>query len=214
MNKNLLISMACCLLSYSVTGQQFQNKATFKLQAGSEPLQAGWADVNNDSLLDMILSIKSQNRISLIAYPTPDQGPSGKIVLATTPFRSGTFTLCDFNGDNKIDLAFAGTDSLQADRTEIYINLGSYIFQKLNTSLLSLAASRLAFSDLNNDAEKELVLINSSGAFTAFRNKGQNFNILFDSTQLQAKDFVILILMETGSMTSPSAVKISSIKLY
>lgn len=191
MKKSLLISMAFSLLTFCATGQQFQTKTSFKLQAGNQPLQVGWADVNNDSLLDMILSVKNQNQVSLIAYPNPDQGPSGKIVLAATPFRSGTFTLSDFNQDNKIDLVFSGTDSLQADRTEIYINLGSFIFQKPNTPLLSQAASKITFSDLNNDAEKDLVLIDTSGAFTAFRNKGQNFTVLFDSTQLKAQDFAI-----------------------
>ena len=190
MKKNLLLPMAC-LLSFSVTGQQFQNKVSFKLQAGSQPLQVAWADANNDSLLDIILSVKNQNQVSLVAYKNPDQGASGKIVVAATPFRSGTFTLCDFNQDNKIDLAFSGTDSLQVDRTEVYINQGSFIFQKLNTTLLSLSASRINFSDLNNDAQKELVLINTSGAFTAFKNKGQNFSVLFDSSNMKAQDFAI-----------------------
>ncbi len=55
------------LISVSVVGQQFQKKLSIKLDPGTKPSQAFWADADNDSLLDIILTDTSQHQLSILA---------------------------------------------------------------------------------------------------------------------------------------------------
>ncbi len=114
-----------------------------------------------------------------------------KIILPVTGYQSGTLAPTDFNQDNKIDFVISGINSSGGGGTQVFINQGGFGFQKTATPLSGIAASKIVFADLNNDGQKEAVLIKDSGSLAVLKNSHQTFTLLFDSTHLMVQDFAV-----------------------
>jgi gliding motility-associated-like protein len=180
--------IALALISFSASAQ-FQDKWKVKFPSESEPLQVKWADVNNDSILDVVVAHKINDKVSFVAYA--DSAFASTHELVKTGFVSGTFSLCDFNLDNRLDIIMSGIDTLGNHATELYVWSESFVYQKQTTPLLAFSSPKVVFADLNSDGKDEFVVAGEDGHLSAWRWDGTSAALLFDSTNIVAHDILV-----------------------
>src|SRR5688572_30255478 len=112
------VTLVLALISFSALAQ-FQDTLHVKFTAGTEPLDVKWADVDNDTLPDIVVANRINGRISFVSYS--DSAFQSRHELVKTGFASGTFSLCDFNHDNRIDILMSGVDTLGNHSTQVYL---------------------------------------------------------------------------------------------
>lgn len=168
---------------------QFQDKWHIKFPAGSEPLQVKWADVDNDSILDVVVANRINGRISFQAYS--DSAFLSIHELVRTGFVSGTFSLSDFNSDNRMDLIMSGVDTLGHHSTEVYLSNGEFIFTKQAAALVPFSSPTVVHSDLNSDGQDELVMTGSTGHLSVWKWSGSSATQVFDSANFIVHDILV-----------------------
>jgi gliding motility-associated-like protein len=179
------------LISFSVAGQQFQKKLSLKLDPGTKPFEIGWANVDNDSLLDIILTDTSAHMVKVITYSGLLPGPFKKTILPSTGYSSGIITAGALDQHSRIDFALSGITTPLAEATTLFSNRGKFIFQKPAAPQINVAAAKLIFSDLTAKGKKDAVLLKNSGTFSGYLNARPLFTPLFDSANFVAKDFAV-----------------------
>jgi gliding motility-associated-like protein len=179
---------ALALISFGASAQ-FQDKWHIKFPAGSEPLDTKWADVDNDSILDIVVANRIDGRISFTAYT--DSAFLSVHELVNTGFTSGTFSLCDFNRDNRIDIIMSGIDTLGNHSTEVYLWVDLFVYQKQSTLLSEFSSKKVVFADLNSDGQDEFVMAGNGGHLSAWRWNGTSAASLFDSTDVVPNDILV-----------------------
>ena len=155
--KTKIILMCVGLICHFVSAQPFQKKLSIKLDTGTQILQTRWVDVDNDSLLDIILASTHQNQVYLLAYHNLLQGPPQKMILAPTGYASARFTSMDLDQDNKIDLVLSGVFPNGSTNTQAFLNQGEFVFQNTNSLMFNTSTSNIQFADLNNDGQKDAI---------------------------------------------------------
>jgi gliding motility-associated-like protein len=184
-----VILITCAIFFFSAAAaQQFQPAASIPLDAGARPSQVLWADLDNDSLLDIIMVDSGQHPLVIRMFTKPVPGPALQTLL-TTSYRSGTVAARDVNQDNKIDLVLSGVTSSGMTGTQFFLNQGGFSFQSTNSTLPG--STKIDFRDLNNDGMAEAIMIKTSGSLAVFKNSHNVFTPLFDSTHVAAQDFTI-----------------------
>lgn len=177
------------MISFGASAQQFAPKWNIKLPAGSEPLLANWADVNNDSILDLVLETKINGHISFIALT--DSAFQSAHVLVRTGFVSGRFGFCDFDHDDRLDILLSGLDSLGSHRTVVFLSSGPFTFQDQPLAISNFSSPKTVFTDLNSDGQDDLVMAGNTGSMSAFKWQNNSLSPLFDSTQLIPQDILV-----------------------
>jgi gliding motility-associated-like protein len=171
------------------TSAQFSDKRHLKFPAGSEPLQVKWADVDNDSILDIVTANRINGAISFIAWK--DSAFLSTHELVRTGFTSGTFSLCDFNRDNRIDIIMSGVDTLGNHSTEVYLWEDSLVYRKQTARLSAFSSPRVALADLNSNGQGEFVMAGNAGRLSAWRWNGTTAVHLFDSADMIVDDVLV-----------------------
>jgi len=164
---------------------QFQVKKNFTLAGTAQHVQ--WVDVNNDTLLEAVVTLKKGNYYALIAYGKINADTAEIHLLADSIPASGPPTFFDWNGDNKMDAIFPQAGNTN---TLILLNQGNFSFQKLLVGIGTNSYSKIHFSDLNNDAQPDAVVIKNTGGWTILKNNHSKFSTVADST-LQVDDFAL-----------------------
>ncbi len=128
----------------------------------------GFADVNNDNFIDLLIT-------GVTGSPTPTatlyiNNGNGTFSIATTPFtpsREGDFEFGDIDNDNDVDLILTGLAANNLGFTKLYLNNGNGIFSEVvSTPFEQVKWSSVAFIDIENDGDKDVVLAGRNSSNT------------------------------------------------
>lgn len=190
--KTIIIST---LLAYAVSGigQSFDQKFQFDLPLHDKIIKVQWADVTNDSLLDVVVGYKiaAQFKIGVFVNGEIEPWPWKELVeVDYSPTCS--FDLLDENKDNKIDLVVLNELVL----VQYYYNQGNVVFTK-GVGWGSREVNIVGWSpiDMNNDGIMEDVW--TDGATLSIINNPftSNHN---DTSLMNIKSFKTLDLDKNG----------------
>ena len=127
------------------------------------PLSNGngaWVDINNDGLLDIVISGYYQllNRPITKVYinngnDTFTESPNNIIGLYFS-----TTSCADFDNNGTIDFVVSGLDKDFNTVTKLYRNLGNSQFEEVNISLAGVWNGSSAWGDFNNDGKIDLII--------------------------------------------------------
>jgi hypothetical protein len=126
----------------------------------------GFADVNNDNFLDLLITGNTfaPTRTANLYI----NNGNGTFSIATPPFtpcNSGDFAFEDIDNDNDKDLIMTGLNASSTAFTKLYINNGAGFFSEVTTTPFEqLNSSSVAFIDVENDGDKDVVI---SGKFSS-----------------------------------------------
>jgi hypothetical protein len=185
----------------------------------------GFADINNDNFIDLLIT-GSTSAIIRTANLYINNG-NGTFSIATTPFTpsyEGDFAFEDIDNDNDVDLILTGYNASNLGFTKLYLNNGSGVFSEVtSTPFEQLKSSSVAFIDIENDGDKDVVLSgeNSStiNSTTLYVNNGNGIftlNTASSFTGFSSGDIAIadsdndgdMDILITGALTSGSITKL------
>jgi hypothetical protein len=120
----------------------------------------GFADVNNDNFIDLLITGSTSATIRT-ANLYLNNG-NGTFSIATTPFTpsyEGDFAFEDIDNDNDVDLILTGYNASDLGFTKLYLNNGTGVFSEVtSTPFEQLKGSYVAFIDIENDGDKDVIL--------------------------------------------------------
>ncbi|MGB6268835.1 MAG: VCBS repeat-containing protein, partial [Olleya sp.] len=126
----------------------------------------GFADVNNDNFIDLLVTgatsapIKTSN-----LYINNGNGTFSIAPTPFTPSRSGDFAFADIDNDNDKDLIMTGINANDNGFTKMYVNNGSGNFSEVvSTPFEQLNNSSVAFIDIENDGDLDVVLAGANSS--------------------------------------------------
>jgi len=136
--------------------QQFTETTSIELSDSLSVHDVEWVDVNNDSLLDVMLFARNAaGEDILLSFSNSSAGRLTHVgYLATQVIGAGHF-LTDLDGDNQVDVVVSGAMQAQPS-TSVFINKGNFRFQSQPISDLSAEVIRAA--DFDGDGFTELIL--------------------------------------------------------
>ncbi len=144
--------------------------STATYPAGALPVSALLADVNGDSIPDMIVADIGSNSPGQVLVFLGAAGGTFKLA-ATYPAHTAPISIAagDFNGDGKLDLAVANNDS---GDISIFLNQGDGAFQPARNLPATTNPASVAAADFNNDGKLDLVVADNSGAVVILKGNG------------------------------------------
>jgi len=178
------IFLTLLLLNIALTSfGQFTKKNSAKL-SGDEITFVTWANIDSDTLPEAITLIKKGNFSRLYATKFFNI-QTDTTLLADSIASTSPPTLLDWDGDHLLDFAFATSGT---QNTLLLINKGNLSFIKSKTSIGSESISKIELANLTNDETRQFILQKSSGGWSVFTQKENNFKLVIDST-LSITDF-------------------------
>lgn len=187
-----VILFACCVLASIAASAQFATKASVAISSNAQAVR--WADINNDSLLDAVITVKKNAYFQVLAIKNVASDSAKTFLLADSITAAGAPLFLDWNGDNRIDMAFPQPGNLTVLQL---INLGNFKFKKNNLSVGTSSFSTIRFADLNNDGQPEAFGIKPSGGWSILKNNHGFFTLVADSID-KASDLVVFDLNGNG----------------
>jgi len=179
-NDNLLDVLICGRLESDLAAAEIwqQNNGVFTKAADLESLDypnASWADVNNDGWLDIFLSgdadLSPFDFAPVSILYTNDQ--NGGFIRDDQTVKGVTYggsEFADYDGDGDFDLVVTGLNIAEGYITRLYENSGGQ-FSESSNLFLGLLRSRLAWADIDNDGDQDVVVGGQEGGISATRTK-------------------------------------------
>ena len=122
-----------------------------------------WADYNNDTYQDFILTGYGDDFYTEIYKNNGDETFSVSGISLHQGWL-GDVEWADYNNDNKIDLVISGTGGDGTERyTKIYKNNGSGSFTETSDILTGVSHSSLEWADFDNDGDLDLYISGTPG---------------------------------------------------
>jgi len=190
------------ILAGQVLSQQFQEQFDVALPDSIQTTRAGWADLDNDGLLDILLLSKTQTGKSYLLFlkgdtvATPVLHTKKKSTIA-----ANTFVLADYNRDNKMDVIISGEKN-GAAVTAVYLNLGAFEFEEKIVSVPVFTTMK--FADLDNDARPEWILSGEeNGSFyikILKRESDLSWKVVHDTVQISATALEVIDANGDGNL--------------
>jgi gliding motility-associated-like protein len=149
-----------------------------------------WADFDNDSLLDVIVSGKTADNKTIFSIYR-NELTAFTHEVSFSGFINSASLIVDVDSDNQMDLVISGDDDGHA-RTSVFYNQGNFVFEK--QLILEASGSVLKFEDVNQDGTRELLLsgIDADGPFfRIYRGAPDQLHIVNDSIKIAATSIEI-----------------------
>lgn len=140
--------------------------------------EVAFCDVDDDGDQDVIVVGQNED-FADIAKLYLNNGAGAFEELPGTPFVGVRFTaiaIADIDHDLDQDIVISGRDSLSKPNTQLYKNQGSGVFERVeNSNLHPVFEGSMAFSDIDGDADPDLLLTGWAVAFIAklYINNGE-----------------------------------------
>jgi gliding motility-associated-like protein len=133
----------------------FAQEEKYRLPAFDQIIQVEWADLNNDSLLDVVVGYRTASMFKVAALQNNTLTDWTTHDILTTSFTDQIgFQIMDFNKDNKLDLVV----SPEANQTiKHYYNQGNFSFMPATAWSPGATLLQFQYVDLNNDARWDTV---------------------------------------------------------
>jgi len=123
-----------------------------------EKAQVAWIDVENDGLLDLLISGENAGTGSFqLIRNLGNETFSAATPLSIPPLTNARFDLGDINRDGFTDLVISGFSGTTPS-TDIYHNDGSGVFQAQNISFTALAGGDIVLGDYTDDNRLDIVI--------------------------------------------------------
>jgi gliding motility-associated-like protein len=173
------------LLTIGITAnsQTFQKKFAWKDNSISQA-KAEWADLDNDSLLDIqILAQGTNQKLRLNSFKNQSLT---KFTLSSTQeldLTMNSFSLADLNLDNRMDLVINGTKQGSSTTTQL-LNNGNFQFSNSIIGSLNFSASNQLLVDLDKDGKQDLV-VGGDTFLKIFRSTDSGYSIKLDSNNIK-----------------------------
>lgn len=179
----IVITVLICVLAGGLFGQSFQKKQQLSLAIDSiESMH--WADMDNDSLLDVVVSHKDNKQLHISVFVNVGSDPWTMQTIASVPYVSGIkFSLTDVNEDSKVDLQM-----VSRTQVNLFLNQGNLVFA--NTSFASPypQLNQVQFVDFNANTVPDTLVVTDTKV---------RIGNAFDST-LTVTDFLVFDFDRNG----------------
>ena len=129
MKRPFLLSLAVAF-SLSCLGQEFTQKALMELPDSLTFHDLELADIDNDSLLDVILFSETADGVEIVSF-LRNNGLGGVQHAAdlNTELNEVSHHLTDLDGDNQIDVILSG-QSHEGPLTTVFLNRSNFSFER------------------------------------------------------------------------------------
>lgn len=163
--------------AHLATAQSFEKKSTYPLPASESLFSLRWADINNDSLLDVVFSHRKEGSFTVSAYLNRLDSIWQFHDLVSVPYHDQMqLSIGHADRDHRLDLiilnspdtavrCFLNRDSLRFVRQNKWVDAGP----------LPIEIFRLI--DLDNDAIPDTVLVNQNGLFISGRKDSLSMKV-------------------------------------
>ena len=134
-----------------------------------------FADIDSDGDEDLIITgfIIDEFLFTTVLYTNDGAGNFTEVL--GTPFDGvdfGSLAFADIDGDDDQDLLITGFNSSIEEIAKLYTNDGTGSFTEvLGTSLLGVTFSEVAFADIDNDGDKDLLITGTDHSAGLFSTK-------------------------------------------
>lgn len=192
------IPIAILLLSYHCVShaQTLLKKYSWKTDSISNA-KIEWVDVNNDSLLDVLVIGKSKNqklqirtyKNSLTSFATKGRH---ELDLALN-----SYSLIDIDNDNKIDLIVNGSNVNH--QTIQLTNKSKFQFMSSNTPIPSLKITQQTWADFNLDGKMDLV-VGGANFLKIFQATATGYVLKLDSTEIKISSILPMDVSKNGKI--------------
>lgn len=173
-----IFAVAFLMTTTIVFSQTLTKKVMWKTNALSET-KVEWIDVDNDSLLDVLVLAKGTNqKMQVLAYQNKLDSFSRK-AIAEVDFALNSYSLVDLNGDNKVDFSVNGTKS--TSNTQVFLNQGNFKFNSITQNLPNERIVTHTWVDFNMDGRLDLVM-GGANFLRIFQQTSSGFSVKLDST--------------------------------
>src|SRR3989338_1349147 len=178
-NLDLVITDETKAITFSGNGKGgFTQTSTVSLN--SEPLSIAVADLNKDSILDLIIPVSDNNDSNKVAVALGNNnGLFGILQYFPVAGVPQDTVLGHFNGDCNLDIVTANNDK---DNFSILRGNGNGTFSPSIEFPLSSTPLALKKGDLNNDRENDLIFITADGKIQSFILNNTQTNISSSSS--------------------------------
>ena len=124
---------------------------------------AVFGDVNNDGLLDLLMTGHNGNQCITRLYKNNVNHSFSEVMkISSDGFCFAQATLKDFNNDNFLDVLLTGNG-----RTELFNNINGNTFEKQKTTLPGVYFGTSAASDFDNDGYCDVLLTGSTNRYAS-----------------------------------------------
>ncbi len=121
-----------------------------------------YADIDGDQDQDILISGFTNNGIVANLYINDGNGNFEVADSGITGIQNGDMAFADIDNDNDMDLLITGFDKDYTIITKLYTNDGNGNFsEQTNTGFPNIAFSTVAFADIDNDSDMDLLIIGS-----------------------------------------------------
>jgi len=128
-----------------------------------------WGDLNNDGLLDFIISGASSYIISGKSWPGTNifkNLGNGQFELVHYDYlgnnvnyvKLATIALADYDNDGDLDIAFSGMDYQDSIKTYLLKNNGDFQFEKVDVPFKNIYEGNIQWGDYDNDGDLDVLI--------------------------------------------------------
>lgn len=165
-----LIIVAMLLLSLQLHAQQFEWKSQTTLPPLAIPNDLAWVDMDNDSLLDIMVVASTVDETQFILLYKVDTIPPDSVPIAIfkdsidAAGKNLSWYLTDADMDNDMDILISG-EWTDGPATMLAVNEGDFTFTI--EPFLKRSGRILKLADLDHDGRNELILAESDSSGTS-----------------------------------------------
>ncbi len=136
-----------------------------------QSVQMGVIDIGQDNDLDIIISNRMENSISVLTNNGNGMFSSSKINnVGSQPI---AISSSDLDGDGFEDFVIANNGNGNANTVIIYLNTGTGSFNRFNELTTDTGPHFVLINDIDNDYDNDLVVVNYHGnSINVFKNDG------------------------------------------
>ncbi|QHT69177.1 T9SS type A sorting domain-containing protein [Rhodocytophaga rosea] len=116
-----------------------------------------WGDYDNDNDLDILLTGKDKNQISVTKIYTNNAGVFTDLNANLPGVSGGSAIWGDYDNDNDLDILLTGTTNDGLGISRIYKNING-IFSDANAGLAGIFAGMAVWADIDNDGDQDVLL--------------------------------------------------------
>ncbi|WP_321342951.1 FG-GAP-like repeat-containing protein [uncultured Draconibacterium sp.] len=184
---------SCLLLSGSILAQNIsfdlynpEQVPNVRNVAGVDHGDFAFADVDNDGDPDLMVTGNEHYYVSKV-YINDGGGSYTPNSSAFSGVAYGSIAFADVDNDSDLDLLISGENNSYEYITELYINDGNGDFQQMDqTPFIGVAYSSVAFADVDNDGDQDLMITgnteNDGRISKLYTNDGRGGFVLYDET--------------------------------